>query len=160
MSSISRANPRFLPSWGRQPFIVDGNAKIRFCKRFCKQFQIHEIEKILAEGWEGISLWFNHWMLNAMQSDCRFSLFNPTIFVLYRFLRLAGWIDAMLKEPAVRATYTEPSQLVKYYHTRGIGKPEFQGKLQPPQYDIWITPKQWIKGNLVSFICEAKSMSK
>ena len=43
----------------------------------------------------------------------------------------------MLKEPAVRATYIEPSQLVKYYHTRGIGKPEFNGVLQPPQYDIW-----------------------
>ena len=36
----------------------------------------------------------------------------------------------MLKEPAVRATYIEPSQLVKYYHTRGIGKPESNGVLQ------------------------------
>ena len=63
--------------------------------------------------------------------------------VLHRFPRLAGWIDAMLKEPAVRATYIEPSQLVKYYHTRGIGKPEFNGVLQPPQYDIWSTQSEF-----------------
>ena len=74
--------------------------------------------------------------LNFMQSNCRFSLFNHIAIALNRFPRLAGWIDAMLKEPAVRATYIEPSQLVKYYHTRGIGKPEFNGKLQPPQYDV------------------------
>ena len=59
-------------------------------------------------------------------------------FIATRCPRLAGWVDRMLKEPGVRATYTEPALLVKYYHVRGIGKPEYGGKLQPPEYDLYL----------------------